>query len=110
MNFESTDNVIKQTQIPNEKIKNNKGKDSKKLRNKIENGNKYKNKKEVRIAEVQDLEHFCVSCRAEFSSKNKLFEHLKKTGHSVYIPDSLKSKKNQEDISKSKRNLDKRNH
>ncbi|XP_043489180.1 dnaJ homolog subfamily C member 21 [Polistes fuscatus] len=110
MNFESTDNVIKQAQISNEKIKSSKGKDSKKLRNKIGNENKSKNKKDVRIADVQDLAHFCVSCRAEFSSKNKLFEHLKKTGHSVYIPDSLKNKKNQEHVSKSKRNLDKRNY
>lgn len=28
----------------------------------------------------------CVTCHVEFPSKNKLFEHLKKSGHSVYIP------------------------
>ncbi|XP_047365186.1 dnaJ homolog subfamily C member 21 isoform X1 [Vespa velutina] len=109
MTFESTDNVIKQAQISCEKNKNNKTKDAKKICNKIENDNKCKNKKD-RIADVQDLAHFCVSCRAEFPSKNKLFEHLKKTGHSVYIPDALKNKKNQEHVSKSKRNSDKRNH
>lgn len=109
MTFESTDNVIKQEQISCEKNKNNKVKEAKKICSKVENDNKYKNKKD-RIADVQDLAHFCVSCRAEFPSKNKLFEHLKKTGHSVYIPDALKNKKNQEHVSKSKRNLDKRNH
>jgi DnaJ family protein A protein 5 len=35
---------------------------------------------------VQDLNHCCVTCRSEFPSKNKLFDHLKKTGHSVFIP------------------------
>ncbi|KAL2731517.1 hypothetical protein V1477_015340 [Vespula maculifrons] len=109
MTFESTDNVIKQEQISCEKNKNNKAKEAKKICSKVENDNKYKNKKD-KIADVQDLAHFCVSCRAEFPSKNKLFEHLKKTGHSVYIPDALKNKKNQEHVSKSKRNLDKRNH
>ncbi|CAH2240112.1 dnaJ homolog subfamily C member 21 [Pararge aegeria] len=28
----------------------------------------------------------CVICQADFPSKNKLFEHLKKTGHSVPLP------------------------
>lgn len=35
---------------------------------------------------IQDLNHCCVTCRSEFPSKNKLFDHLKKTGHSVFIP------------------------
>ncbi|XP_063227830.1 dnaJ homolog subfamily C member 21 [Bacillus rossius redtenbacheri] len=35
---------------------------------------------------VTDVEHCCVTCRCEFPSKNKLFDHLKRTGHSVYIP------------------------
>ncbi|XP_052895508.1 dnaJ homolog subfamily C member 21 [Anopheles moucheti] len=34
-------------------------------------------------------DHACVTCKEKFTSKNKLFEHLKKTGHSVYI-DKLK--------------------
>uniref|UniRef100_A0A182W8W9 DnaJ homolog subfamily C member 21 n=1 Tax=Anopheles minimus TaxID=112268 RepID=A0A182W8W9_9DIPT len=33
----------------------------------------------------QPTENACVTCKEKFSSKNKLFEHLKKTGHSVYI-------------------------
>jgi DnaJ family protein A protein 5 len=35
---------------------------------------------------LQDLNHCCITCRSEFPSKNKLFDHLKKTGHSVFIP------------------------
>lgn len=35
---------------------------------------------------VRDLNHCCVTCCSEFPSKNKLFDHLKKTGHSVFIP------------------------
>ncbi|XP_020808179.1 dnaJ homolog subfamily C member 21 [Drosophila serrata] len=39
----------------------------------------------------EDLEatapqHTCVTCRLVFDSKNKLFAHLKKTNHGVYIP------------------------
>lgn len=33
-----------------------------------------------------DLDHTCVTCKADFDSKNKLFAHLKKTNHGVYIP------------------------
>jgi len=35
---------------------------------------------------VRDLNHCCVTCCSEFPSKNKLFDHLKQTGHSVFIP------------------------
>ncbi|XP_068144839.1 dnaJ homolog subfamily C member 21 [Drosophila tropicalis] len=31
-------------------------------------------------------QHTCVTCRLAFDSKNKLFAHLKKTNHGVYIP------------------------
>ena len=41
----------------------------------------------------EDIEHTCATCKQEFSSKNKLFDHLKKTGHSVYIPTLSKLKK-----------------
>uniref|UniRef100_A0A2M4BI24 DnaJ homolog subfamily C member 21 n=1 Tax=Anopheles marajoara TaxID=58244 RepID=A0A2M4BI24_9DIPT len=37
-------------------------------------------------------DHSCVTCNVKFPSKNKLFDHLKKTGHSVYI-DKLKAAK-----------------
>ncbi|XP_030745114.1 dnaJ homolog subfamily C member 21 [Sitophilus oryzae] len=33
-----------------------------------------------------DTNHCCVTCRGNFPSKNKLFDHLKKTRHGVYIP------------------------
>lgn len=44
------------------------------------------------IEDDKDLEHCCVTCNANFSSKNKLFEHLRKTGHSVSVPKSVKKK------------------
>lgn len=36
----------------------------------------------------------CVTCQSQFPSKNKLFDHLKKTGHSVYIPPNVKTSSN----------------
>ncbi|KAH8415960.1 hypothetical protein KR222_005304 [Zaprionus bogoriensis] len=33
-------------------------------------------------------QHICVTCKLAFDSKNKLFAHLKKTNHGVYIPKS----------------------
>lgn len=33
-----------------------------------------------------DVDHVCVTCKQQFESKNKLFQHLKKTKHGVYIP------------------------
>lgn len=33
-----------------------------------------------------DISHTCVTCHSTFDSKNKLFNHLKKTNHGVYIP------------------------
>ncbi|XP_044738344.1 dnaJ homolog subfamily C member 21 [Chrysoperla carnea] len=43
-----------------------------------------------------DLTHCCVVCKSNFPSKNKLFDHLKKTGHSTALPQvktETKSKK-----------------
>lgn len=37
-------------------------------------------------AESKDIAHICVTCKSDFDSKNKLFAHLKKTNHGVYIP------------------------
>lgn len=37
-------------------------------------------------SEVIDVNHKCVTCAEQFSSKNKLFMHLKKTNHGVYLP------------------------
>ena len=28
----------------------------------------------------------CAQCKGSFPSKNKLFDHLKKTGHALYLP------------------------
>ena len=94
----------------NEKLKSKKNKNEKKQSKMLEKESETKNKKRSQINEVSDLAHCCVTCKVEFPSKNKLFEHLKKTGHSVYIPNSMKSKKNQEKLSKSKGNNDKRSH
>lgn len=33
-----------------------------------------------------DTSHTCVTCQSTFDSKNKLFTHLKKTNHGVYLP------------------------
>lgn len=35
---------------------------------------------------IIDVSHTCVTCQSKFDSKNKLFNHLKKTNHGVYIP------------------------
>lgn len=32
-----------------------------------------------------DVDHTCVTCKASFDSKNKLFTHLKQVGHGVFI-------------------------
>jgi DnaJ family protein A protein 5 len=67
---------------------------------------KVKNKKDKRVNKsgkndggdstdnVRDLNHCCVTCRSEFPSKNKLFDHLEKTGHSVFIPHLVGTTKN----------------
>lgn len=33
-----------------------------------------------------DTSHVCVTCKSTFESKNKLFNHIKKTNHGVYLP------------------------
>ncbi|KMR04955.1 dnaj-like subfamily c member 21-like protein [Lasius niger] len=81
--------VAEGTDIVNERLKVNK---AKKACKKEERENKSKNKKDS-VMNVDDLAHCCVSCSLEFPSKNKLFEHLKKTGHSVYLPELIKNKK-----------------
>lgn len=104
-------NSIDINNATNEKLKSKKLKNGKKPYKVLEKESETKNRKKSQIIEVSNLEHCCVTCKAEFPSKNKLFEHLKKTGHSVYIPDSIKSKrKNQEKSSKGKGNNDKKNH
>ncbi|CAD6227433.1 GSCOCG00001115001-RA-CDS [Cotesia congregata] len=51
--------------------------------------------------DVEDIEHCCVTCKAEFPSKNKLHDHLKKTGHAMYLSSVAKSKKKNDRSKKS---------
>ena len=62
--------------------------DNVELKNKRATEVKKKGKKDGSYSadNVRDLNHCCVTCCSEFPSKNKLFDHLKKTGHSVFIP------------------------
>ncbi|KYQ57677.1 DnaJ like protein subfamily C member 21 [Trachymyrmex zeteki] len=83
---------MEEASVINERLKTDKAKKNSK---KEERENRGKNKKDP-IVNMDELAHRCVSCSSEFSSKNKLFEHLKKTGHSVYIPELSKNKKSQE--------------
>uniref|UniRef100_A0A6B2EB98 DnaJ homolog subfamily C member 21 n=1 Tax=Phlebotomus kandelakii TaxID=1109342 RepID=A0A6B2EB98_9DIPT len=51
---------------------------------------------EVKVPEVvdqqsTDVDTKCVTCNEKFPSKNKLFTHLKKANHGVYIPKAGKS-------------------
>ncbi|XP_070164266.1 dnaJ homolog subfamily C member 21 [Polyergus mexicanus] len=84
--------LAEEADIVNERLKANK---IKKACKKEGRENKIKNKKDP-VINVDDLTHCCVSCSLEFPSKNKLFEHLKKTGHSVYIPELMRNKKDQQ--------------
>ncbi|XP_043467136.1 dnaJ homolog subfamily C member 21-like [Leptopilina heterotoma] len=59
-----------------------------------EDRGKDKYRKDGKSAEViPETSNSCITCKSEFPSKNKLFEHLKKTGHSVYLGNVGKSKK-----------------
>lgn len=48
--------------------------------------NKTKKSTKVVVGDESDFDHVCVTCHVEFDSKNKLFQHLKKMNHGVYIP------------------------
>ncbi|KYN16195.1 PREDICTED: dnaJ homolog subfamily C member 21 [Trachymyrmex cornetzi] len=89
---ETESGVMEEASVINERLKTDKAKKNSK---KEERENRGKNKKDP-ITNMDELAHRCVSCSSEFPSKNKLFEHLKKTGHSVYIPELSKNKKSQE--------------
>ncbi|EGI66052.1 PREDICTED: dnaJ homolog subfamily C member 21 [Acromyrmex echinatior] len=89
---ETESRVMEEASVISERLKTDKAKKNSK---KEERENKGKNKKDP-IVNMDELAHRCVSCSSEFPSKNKLFEHLKKTGHSVYIPELSKNKKSQE--------------
>lgn len=49
-----------------------------------------------------DTSHCCAICKVEFHSKNKLFDHLKKTGHSIFLPSSQAATKIKEKEPKKK--------
>ncbi|CAG9813778.1 unnamed protein product [Phaedon cochleariae] len=59
-----------------------------------------KGKNEITASEIQeiDTDHNCVTCKSNFTSKNKLFDHLKKTGHGVYIPPNVITKSKKKNI------------
>ncbi|CRK97523.1 CLUMA_CG010912, isoform A [Clunio marinus] len=51
--------------------------------------------KSLDTGEASSMEHRCATCREIFPSKNKLFTHLKKTNHSIYLGESkIKSSEN----------------
>ncbi|XP_034947062.1 dnaJ homolog subfamily C member 21 [Chelonus insularis] len=50
-------------------------------------------KNNVNTNDVDDTEHICVTCKAKFPSKNKLFEHLRKLNHAMYLPNVANSSK-----------------
>lgn len=102
----------KQDSVPKPKLKGKKAKEARKLQRQAESEatsntkegvvnlgkpssnnvqsnksqSKKGNKNEPVDISVIDTEHVCATCTSNFSSKNKLFEHLKKTNHSIYIP------------------------
>uniref|UniRef100_A0A6V7JJ97 DnaJ homolog subfamily C member 21 n=1 Tax=Bracon brevicornis TaxID=1563983 RepID=A0A6V7JJ97_9HYME len=79
------------------KTKGKKAKESRKAKNQSDTKSKPQKQSTKDVeSDVGDIEHCCVTCKSEFSSKNKLFDHLKKTGHSVYLPNATKSRKNNE--------------
>ncbi|XP_076177765.1 dnaJ homolog subfamily C member 21 [Ptiloglossa arizonensis] len=94
----------------NEKLKSKKSKNTNKINRDIEKDSETKSKKGLQVTETPNLIHSCITCKAEFPSKNKLFEHLKKTGHSIYISNAIKNKKSQERLSKVKGKSDKKSH
>lgn len=56
-------------------------------------GKKNSDKNEEALEDI-DVSHCCVTCKTTFNSKNKLFEHLKKSNHGVYLPKTKPSKRN----------------
>ncbi|XP_018570989.1 dnaJ homolog subfamily C member 21, partial [Anoplophora glabripennis] len=59
--------------------------------NKKNRDKKMKKEIERNVLDI-DTDHNCITCKSSFPSKNKLFDHLKKTGHGVYIPSNVKNK------------------
>ena len=59
-------------------------KKNKKAKSKKANNLKNENDEDEDSISRNDLT--CAQCKGNFPSKNKLFDHLKKTGHAVYLP------------------------
>ncbi len=58
-----------------------------------------------RATEIKEMLH-CAKCKAKFPSKNKLFDHLKSTGHAVYLgdkPDEVPAQTSKKSKKKSKK-------
>lgn len=110
LNSEGDLNTTSLTQST-KKSKGKKAKETRRIQKPSSSENRAKERRErkggIRIEAVQDLAHCCVTCKAEFPTKNKLFDHLKKTSHSVYIPDLSKAKKDLEKSTKSKKQSNK---
>lgn len=82
------DSKKKKKKIRNNKVNKTDGlaKSTKKEVTKEPTKKKEKSTKSVNNGEDSvDTDHICVTCNSTFESKNKLFTHLKKTNHSVFI-------------------------
>ena len=57
--------------------------------------NKKSKKKPVLPEDPPDLSSYCATCKNQFTSRNKLFQHLKSSGHSQLLDNkkSIKSKR-----------------
>lgn len=77
--------------VPEKPKKKNRRRANKEKSNTDSNHVEKSNKSTTVEGEI-DTSHCCVCCKAQFPSKNKLFEHLKKTGHSVYLPQNSGAK------------------
>ncbi|CAK8688470.1 unnamed protein product [Clavelina lepadiformis] len=56
--------------------------------------NKNKSKPSAATSPETTPPNFCVTCQREYPSRNKLFQHLKNTGHSLPLTGSAKTKRN----------------
>ncbi|XP_034243677.1 dnaJ homolog subfamily C member 21 [Thrips palmi] len=115
----------KQENVPKTKLKGKKAKDAKRLQKQTEAeaGTTTDTKEGVNIEKLSsikvqskkgnknvpvdisviDTEHVCATCASNFSSKNKLFDHLKKTKHSVFIPKGNSEMKDEKKKGKGKK-------
>ncbi|KAH0956682.1 hypothetical protein HN011_007281 [Eciton burchellii] len=102
--LEDETEVLKETNIVNKKLKID---TVKKEYKREQEQNKTKNRKVSADIDTDsaDLTHSCFTCSHEFPSKNKLFEHLKKTGHSIHTSE-LQNKRNQQKKEKASKKKD----